>query len=90
MAGPIGSIGEDEGYVYLPGGTRDTDSVFCLAGSLHKIIYPTKGYTIFDMEVNKAEDERLIHKLGGIIKIQGFIYLLQLSKRGHDYCDVSL
>jgi len=70
LAGPIGSIGEDEGYVYLPGGTRETDSVLCLTGSLRRITYPTKGYTIFDMEVNKAEDERLIHKLEVLSKFR--------------------
>lgn len=39
------------------GSDRSTDPIGMLSGSLKKIIYPTKGYTIFNMEANQAFDE---------------------------------
>lgn len=33
---------------------RSTDPIGVLSGSLKKIIYPTKGYTVFNMEANEA------------------------------------
>lgn len=47
------------GVFELPGGDRDTDSTYVKYGSLRKITYPTGGYTILDMEANRAEDSRL-------------------------------
>lgn len=43
-------------YKEFPGGNRDTDPDFVKAGSLIKMIYPTGGYTEFEMEANTAVD----------------------------------
>lgn len=50
-------------YRELLGGNRDTDANRVKAGSLEKITYPTGGYTIFEMEVNKAKDNWLEQNL---------------------------
>lgn len=52
-----------EGYMVLPGGDRSTDTSRVKAGSLKTITYPTGGSTVFDLEANTAEDERLDHNL---------------------------
>ncbi|MCF6403124.1 YD repeat-containing protein [Chitinophaga filiformis] len=44
------------GEFELPGVNRDTDSSGCQAGSLYKIIYPTGGWTEFQLEPNQAYD----------------------------------
>ncbi|RFS20010.1 hypothetical protein DVR12_19995 [Chitinophaga silvatica] len=49
-------------FYELPGYNRDTDSVGVLAGSLKKIIYPTGGSTVFQMEPNKAYSNWLDQK----------------------------
>ncbi|MDD7887092.1 hypothetical protein [Flavivirga sp. 57AJ16] len=51
--------GLGHGIWELPGISRDTDSTYVKYGSLKKISYPTGGATIFDMEANQAEDDRL-------------------------------
>ncbi|MBE7169527.1 MAG: RHS repeat protein [Williamsia sp.] len=43
------------GWVELAGGNRDTDPVRVKTGSLHKMTYPTGGYTIYEMEANQAK-----------------------------------
>lgn len=43
----------------LQGGNRDTDPERVKAGTLRKMTYPTGGYTIFEMEANRAKDARL-------------------------------
>lgn len=54
--------GKLETFYKLYGGNRDTDSVKVLAGSLRKVIYPTGGYTVFEMEPNKAYSNWLDQK----------------------------
>lgn len=51
-----------ESFYELPGGNRDTDSTRVLAGSLKKIIYPTGGSTVFQMEPNQAYSNWLDQK----------------------------
>lgn len=43
-------------YKEFLGGNRDTDPNLVKAGSLTKMIYPTGGYTEFEMEANTAVD----------------------------------
>lgn len=40
----------------LGGGNRDTDAYKVKAGSIQKVIYPTGGYTVYELEANKAKD----------------------------------
>ncbi|HEU4554191.1 MAG TPA: RHS repeat domain-containing protein [Chitinophaga sp.] len=50
-------FGQNVGGLFeLPGTNRDTDPNGCLAGSLYKIIYPTGGWTDFQLEPNEAYD----------------------------------
>lgn len=51
--------GLGNGIHELPGGSRDTDSIYVRYGSLRKMTYPTGGYAIFDMSANKAVDNWL-------------------------------
>lgn len=44
--------------VALPGGNREVDLDRVKYGSLTKMIYPTGGYTVFEMEANQAKDDR--------------------------------
>lgn len=53
FANPVG------GYYSLPGGNRSTDPSKIRAASIAKITYPTKGYTVFELEVNRATDPRI-------------------------------
>ncbi|MEJ5996008.1 hypothetical protein WG904_16390 [Pedobacter sp. Du54] len=40
--------------VNLPGGYREVNPTYAIAGSLNKITYPTKGYTTFELESNTS------------------------------------
>ena len=57
-------------YSEFAGGNRETDVERVKAGSLTKIIYPTGGYTQFEMEANKAYDSRLKKDIITNIQIQ--------------------
>lgn len=61
-----------EGLYKLPGSNRDTDSSLSLAGSIKKVIYPTGGYTDFEMEPNKAYsnwlDQKFVTTVPGVDK----------------------
>jgi YD repeat-containing protein len=46
------------GHSSLPGGNRNTHATRVKAGSLNKITYPTGGYTVFELEANRATDTR--------------------------------
>ncbi|MBS1927424.1 MAG: hypothetical protein IT254_04300 [Chitinophagaceae bacterium] len=39
---------------YFRGADRDPDSLYCTAGSLKRIVYPTGGFTEFEYECNRA------------------------------------
>gem|GEM_PF-1475014 len=54
--------GKIENFYRLEGSNRDTDSTLSLAGSIKKVIYPTGGYTVFEMEPNKAYSNWLDQK----------------------------
>jgi len=54
--------GTIEGLYKLSGSNRDTDSTLSQAGSIKKVIYPTGGYTVFEMEPNKAYSNWLDQK----------------------------
>ncbi|SEK54635.1 RHS repeat domain-containing protein [Parapedobacter koreensis] len=41
-------------YFEMPGVNRDTNPTYVKVGSLQQITYPTGGYTIFEMEANRA------------------------------------
>lgn len=47
------------GYSNLPGGNRNTHATRIKAGTLKKIVYPTGGHTIFEMEANRVDDPRV-------------------------------
>lgn len=44
----------------VPGAERNPDSNAAKANSLQKVIYPTGGYSQFDMEINRAGDENFV------------------------------
>jgi hypothetical protein len=56
FAAPGGNYGP---YREFTGGNRDTDPERIKAGSMTKITYPTGGYTVFELEANRAKDDWL-------------------------------
>ncbi|GHT00095.1 hypothetical protein FACS189421_11700 [Bacteroidia bacterium] len=43
----------------IPGSDRSADATYMQRGILKRIVFPTKGYTIFDYEAHKAADNQI-------------------------------
>jgi hypothetical protein len=52
--------------IAIGGANRNCNEAFMNAGTLEKIIYPTKGYTQFDMEAHKYVSNQRVKAIGGV------------------------
>ncbi len=53
-------------YMYSVGGDRNVDPVYMTEGVLKRIIYPTGGYTEFEFETHKYQEENQTKYAGGL------------------------
>ncbi|WP_188315984.1 RHS repeat domain-containing protein [Chitinophaga agrisoli] len=65
------------GLFELPGVNRDTDSSACRAGSLTRMVYPTGGWTEFEMEPNEAYDGWLTQYVSVVVEGPPYIDQVQ-------------